>query len=80
MIRAPRVRFRTTLTGLLIRFQRFKCVAMNKIKKTRKLSLTKTVVKALTEQELSRIEGATGDLCLLTPSCTFVCSCKPRNF
>jgi hypothetical protein len=47
---------------------------MHKIKKTTKLTLDKQSLRNLTIHELPQIRGATGDLCLLTPSCRFVCT------
>jgi hypothetical protein len=48
--------------------------SMKNIKKLRKLNLDKSVIRNLTDDNLLQIAGATGDYCLLTPSCKFVCT------
>jgi hypothetical protein len=47
---------------------------MHKIKKTTKLTLDTQSLRNLSVHELRQIAGATGDYCLLTPSCRFVCT------
>jgi hypothetical protein len=46
------------------------------MKKTpnKKLSLNKTSLRVLSESALGVAKGMTGDYCLLTPSCKFVCT------
>ena len=47
---------------------------MKKLKKQNKLSLDKEIIRSLSDQKLAGVGGATGDTCLLTPSCKFVCT------
>ena len=46
------------------------------MKKTpnKKLSLSKTSLRVLSESALGNAKGMTGETCLLTPSCHFVCT------
>jgi hypothetical protein len=41
---------------------------------SKKLSLNKESVRTLTSAEIAGVRGMTGDYCLLTPSCRFVCT------
>jgi hypothetical protein len=39
-----------------------------------RLNLSSESVRLLSQQQLTAVGGATGDYCLLTPSCRFVCT------
>jgi hypothetical protein len=49
---------------------------MLKTTNSKKLSLNKNSLRKLTSTELGNAVGRTGDTCLLTPTCDFVCK-KP---